>query len=117
MAGIAKVAISSPAKNTGRDFKLINVSTLTACPALVGGKLQRWPELEAALSKMQTVASVEAVGDFTAAATEVNMLIEGMDFSAGTGAAGYADAYTGNTETWLEYLATLTGETVTEVAF
>lgn len=117
MAGIAKVAISSPAKDTGRDFKLINISTLTACPALVGGKLARWPELEAAMQKMQTVASIEAVGAFTAADTEVNMLIEGMDFSAGAGAGGYADAYTNSTETWLEYLATLTGETVTEVAF
>lgn len=117
MASIAKRAISSPAKNTGRDFKLINVSTLTACPALVGGELPRWPELEAAMEAIQTVASIEAVGDFTAAATEVNLLIEGMDFSAGAGAAGYADAYSNGTETWLEHLATLTGETVAEVAF
>ena len=122
MAGIAKTAISSPAKNTGREFKLINVSTLTACPALDSdGKLVRWPELEAALEKIQSVASIEAVGAFTAADTEVNMLIEGMDFTAGSGAAGYSDAYPGGsatpTETWLEHLATLTGETVTEVAF
>jgi len=118
MASIAKRAISSPAKNTGRDFKLINVSTLTACPALdADGNLQRWPELEAALDAIQTVASIEAVGAFTATDTEVNMLIEGMDFSAGGGAAGYADAYSAGTETWLEYLATLTGETVAEVAF
>ena len=117
MASIAKRAISSPAKNTGREFKLINVSTLTACPALVDGKLVRWPELEAAMEAIQSVASIEAVGAFTATDTEVNMLIEGMDFSAGAGAAGYSDAYVGNTVTWLEYLATLTGETVAEVAF
>lgn len=121
MAGIDKVAISSPAKNTGREFKLINISTLTACPALVGGKLVRWPELEAAMEAIQGVASIEAVGAFTAADTEVNMLIEGMDFTAGSGAAGYSDSYPGGsataTETWLEHLATLTGETVAEVAF
>ena len=117
MASIAKRAISSPAKNTGREFKLINVSTLTACPALVDGKLVRWPELEAAMEAIQSVASIEAVGAFTATDTEVNMLIEGMDFSAGAGAAGYSDAYVGNTVTWLEYLATLTCETVAEVAF
>jgi len=117
MATITKTAISSPKKNVGRDFKLINVSTLTACPALVDGELQRWPELEAALEKIQTVASITSVGAFTAADTEVNMMIEGMDFSAGSGAGGYADAYTNGTETWAEYLATLTGETVAEVAF
>ena len=118
MAGITKRAISSPAKNTGRDFKLINVSAITACPALdADGNLVRWPELEAAMQAIQTVASIESVGAFTAADTEVNMLIEGMDFTAGGGAAGYSDAYVGNTVTWLEYLATLTGETVAEVSF
>jgi len=49
------------------------------------------------------------------------MMIEGMDFSAGSGAGGYRDSYPGGsatpTETWLEHLATLTGETVAEVAF
>lgn len=117
MASIAKRAISSPAKNVGREFKLINVSTLTACPALVDGKLVRWPELEAALEKIQTVASITSVGAFTATDTEVNMMIEGMDFSAGAGAGGYVDGYEGNTVTWYEHLANLTGETVAEVAF
>jgi len=117
MASITKTAISSPAKNVGREFKLINVSTLTACPALVDSKLVRWTQLEAALEAIQTVASLTSVGAFTAADTEVNIMIEGMDFSAGTGAAGYADAYTDNTITWLEFLGTATGETVAEVAF
>ena len=118
MAGIAKRAISSPKKNVGREFKLINVSTLTACPALdADGNLVRWPELEAVIDAIGQVASITAVGDFTAAATEVNIMIEGMDFTAGSGAAGYRDAYAGETVTWLEHLATLTGETVAEVAF
>jgi|SRR5210317_469844 len=117
MAGIAKRAISSPKKNVGREFKLINVSAITACPALVGGELQRWPELEAVIDAIGQVASITAVGDFRAAATEVNIMIEGMDFTAGAGAAGYRDAYAGETVTWLEHLATLTGETVAEVAF
>ena len=116
MAAVTSRKLNIPAKNVGREFKLINVSAITACPALsAAGALVTWPELELALNAIQTLASVTAVGAFTAGDTEVNMMIEGMDFSAGGGAAGYADSYA--TFTWLEHLATLTGETVAEVAF
>jgi hypothetical protein len=40
-----------------------------------------------------------------------------MNFSAGSGAANYADDYVGGTITWLEYLNSLTANTVTEVGF
>jgi hypothetical protein len=96
-----------------REFKLINIATLANADADAGNAA-----LLAAVEAVETVASISAIGAFSAGTdTEVNMLIEGMDFSAGTGAGGYADAYVGGTQTWLEYLATLTGETVTEVAF
>ena len=117
MAAVTSRKLNTPGKNVGREFKLINVSAITACPSLVGGALVTWPELELALNAIQTLASVTAVGAFTAGDTEVNMMIEGMDFSAGDGAGGYADAYAGETITWLEHLAALTGETVAEVAF
>jgi len=88
-----------------REFKEINISTLTNADAAQGNAA-----LLAAISKIEAVASVIAVGAFTAGTdTEVNVLIEGMDFD-GT-------PYAGGTQSYAQYLAALTGETVAEVAF
>ena len=100
-------------KNVGREFKLINIDGITDSTAAAGTA-----ELVADINALGAVCSITAVGAFTAGTdTEVNVMIEGMDFSAGGGADGYADSYSSNTITWLEYLNTLTANTVTEVAF
>ena len=114
MAAVTNTNESTGAiKNVGREFKLINIDSITAASAAAGTAA-----LVAELKLVQTVASVTAVGAFTAGTdTEVNLMIEGMDFSAGSGAADYADDYVGGTITWLEYLNTLTSGTVTEVGF
>lgn len=97
----------------GREFKQINISTLANADEDAGNAA-----LKAAMFAVESVSSIIAIGAFEAGTdTEVNMIIEGMDFSSGLGAGGYADAYSGGTQTWLEYLGTLTGETVAEVAF
>ena len=114
MASVTNVNESTGAiKNVGREFKLINIDSITDSSAAAGTAA-----LVAELELIQTVASVTAIGSFVAGTdTEVNVMIEGMDFSAGSGAGGYADSYSSNTITWLEYLNTLTSGTVTEVAF
>ena len=106
---------SGAIKNVGREFKLINIAGIANADAATGNA-----DLDAELKALSTVCSVTAVGAFVAGTdTEVNVMIEGMDFSAGSGAGSYADSYVGNTITWLEYLNTLsqTSATITEVAF
>jgi hypothetical protein len=90
-----------------REIREINVAGLTACPAN-GGDTVAWPELDAAIAIISLFATVEQVGAFEATDTEVNMLISGMAFEG--------DQYTDGTETFVEFLSTQTGETVTEVA-
>ena len=99
--------------NVGREFKIINIDGITDSTAAAGTA-----ELVADIKALGAVCSITAVGDFVAGTdTEVNLMIEGMNFSAGSGAADYADDYVGGTITWLEYLNTLTANTVTEVGF
>ena len=106
---------SGAIKNVGREFKLINIAGIDDSTAAAGAA-----DLDAELKALSMVCSVTAVGAFVAGTdTEVNVMIEGMNFEAGSGAGSYADAYVGNTITWLEYLNTLsqTSATITEVAF
>lgn len=90
-----------------REIRQINVAGITACPA-GGGDTAAWPQLDAALGKIALHATVEQVGAFEATDTEVNLLISGMAFDG--------NQYTNGTETYVQYLSTVTGETVTEVA-
>jgi hypothetical protein len=110
---------SGAIKNVGREFKLINIAGIDASTAAAGNA-----DLDNELKALSTVCSITAVGAFTAGSdTEVNVMIEGMNFEAGSGAAGYADAYpsggVANAITWLEYLNALsqTSATITEVGF
>jgi hypothetical protein len=114
MASLTNTNASQAAeKNIGREFKLINIDGITAASAAAGTA-----ELVADVLALGAVCSITAVGAFTAGTdTEVNVMIEGMDFTAGSGAGDYSDAYVGGTITWLEYLNTLTANTVTEVGF
>jgi hypothetical protein len=92
---------AKPFKAIGRDFVLINVSKGTAMTQA---------NLDDAVQAIFTRASITAIGAFTAASsTSVNLIIEGMDFLD-------ADAY-GSTIDYLDLLSTLTGYTVTAVAF
>jgi hypothetical protein len=106
---------SGAIKNVGREFKLINIDGISAASIAAGAA-----DLDAELKALSMVCSITAIGAFAAGTdTEVNVMIEGMNFEAGSGAGNYADAYVGNTITWLEYLNTLsqTSATITEVAF
>ena len=101
---------SGPVNGIGREFKIINIDGVAAGTA----------DLARELNSLSAVCTIEAVGAFdNSTDTEVNVIISGMDFSAGSGADGYADSYAVNTITWLEYLNTLsqTSATITEVAF
>jgi hypothetical protein len=110
---------SGAIKNVGREFKLINIAGISDASVAAGNT-----DLDAELKALSTVCSITAVGAFTAGTdTEVNVMIEGMNFEAGSGAGSYADAYpsgaTLNAITWLEYLNALsqTSATITEVSF
>lgn len=90
-----------------REIRQINVAALTAAP-VGAGDTAAWPELDAAIAKIALYATVEQVGAFQATDTEVNLLISGMAFDG--------NQYTNGTETYVQFLSTVTGETVTEVA-
>lgn len=108
MPGVVKAnGFTLPGQFIGRDMLGINVAGMAACPALVGGKLVKWPDLDTAVAAIEQRFTVSVVGAYTAGATEVNMIIEGINLDA--------DAYGTGVDIYDE-LSTATGFTVTAFA-
>jgi len=103
MAGVTKVnGYVHEDQFYGRELMIINIAGMPAAPSADPEGRVKWPELDEATQAIETRVTVSAVGAFTTGDTEVNMIIEGHDYS--------------DKAAVLTELSTLTGYTVTEVA-
>ena len=80
MAGVSKVnGFVQSDQFFGRTIVGITLGTLTASPADVNGEHVQWPELDACVQAIETIATVSVVGVYTATDTGINLIIEGVD--------------------------------------